>query len=381
MGSLSDFFDKHDPDGRWRAGALTGLASGTFSTVLISLGGPRIGRDVPLDWMEIASINLRDRAIVSEPGWPQVLPGILTHQSVDLAWAAAYFGLGIGHLGQEKQRKALLAGAIPWAVASSAFEFFVAIPILQRLLKMQVPYWTGLTVHLASSVAYPLFLRIRRRIAGEETTPDEDRLARLTLLAMGGSIAALALLEVLARKGHEPRWPFDREQEIEVGRSFLRQMTAHHELGVRLSRLLRDKAPQKEARVLGTLMYAEHVGELDAMRRWWRNWYGGEMPEPTEEEHERMPGMAADRAGGRAGDDERGRLRAELLPRHDLPPRRRDNHVRRPDKAGQGPPPDPVRRPDPLRAATKCSTCASWRGVPDAVGAPFGARPPEGAAP
>lgn len=291
MGSLSDFFDKHDPDGRWRAGALTGLASGTFSTVLISLGGPRIGRDVPLDWMEIASINLRDRTIVSEPGWPQVLPGILTHQSVDLAWAAAYFGLGIGRLGQEKQRKALLAGAIPWAVASSAFEFFVAIPILQRLLKMQVPYWTGLTVHLASSVAYPLFPWIRRRIAGEETTPDEDRLARLTLLAMGGSIAALALLEVLARKGHEPRWPFDREQEIEVGRSFLRQMTAHHELGVRLSRLLRDKATQKEARVLGTLMYAEHVGELDAMRRWWRNWYGGEMPEPTEEEHERMPGM------------------------------------------------------------------------------------------
>lgn len=115
MSSLSDFFNEHDPDGRWRAGAITGLASGTFSTVLISLGGPRIGRDVPLDWMEIASLDLRDRGRVSKPVWRQI---IFNHQNVDLAWAAAYFGSGVGRP-LWPARYSLAAGPIPRLVILS----------------------------------------------------------------------------------------------------------------------------------------------------------------------------------------------------------------------------------------------------------------------
>ncbi len=54
---------------RWRAAILLGFVSSTFATVISQLAAPRIGRDPVVDWMIVAVIPLRDKALEIEPGW------------------------------------------------------------------------------------------------------------------------------------------------------------------------------------------------------------------------------------------------------------------------------------------------------------------------
>jgi hypothetical protein len=49
------------PRAAWGAGLLTGLAGATFSTLVISLGARRIGRDITQDWMEVGVAQGRRR--------------------------------------------------------------------------------------------------------------------------------------------------------------------------------------------------------------------------------------------------------------------------------------------------------------------------------
>jgi hypothetical protein len=58
----------------------------------------------------------------------------------------------------------ILLLAIPWAVFSSATEWFVLVPLLpfwQPLFPLQQPYWIGFLVHMTSAAIYPLFAWIR----------------------------------------------------------------------------------------------------------------------------------------------------------------------------------------------------------------------------
>lgn len=64
------------PDVDWKAGLLLGLVTSTFSSVIVSLGSRRIGRDAPADWMELGSILLRRRAIRKEPRPGPMLAGL-----------------------------------------------------------------------------------------------------------------------------------------------------------------------------------------------------------------------------------------------------------------------------------------------------------------
>lgn len=61
----------------WRAAALLGLTSSTFSTLVSQFTAARIGRDAAVDWMVVAAIPLRDPALQIEPSWGVVLAGIL----------------------------------------------------------------------------------------------------------------------------------------------------------------------------------------------------------------------------------------------------------------------------------------------------------------
>src|SRR6478609_3239151 len=77
----------------WRAAALLGLFSSTFSTLLSQFTAARIGRDAVVDWMVVAAIPLRGSALQVEPSWPVILTGILFHQWADFSWAVVFFGL------------------------------------------------------------------------------------------------------------------------------------------------------------------------------------------------------------------------------------------------------------------------------------------------
>src|SRR3954471_20250185 len=69
----------------WRAAALLGLISSTFSTLVSQFTAARIGRDAVVDWMVVAAIPLRDPALQVEPSWPVILAGILFHQWADFS--------------------------------------------------------------------------------------------------------------------------------------------------------------------------------------------------------------------------------------------------------------------------------------------------------
>lgn len=276
-------------EGAWRAGVLTGAVSASFSTFLVGLGAGRIGRTAARDWMDVGTVLLRGGGVRVQPGWREVLAGILVHQSADLSWASLYFGAGIGRP-RGGRKAALLALAAPWAVATSAVEYYLILPWLQPLLRMETPYWTALSVHVASALAYPLFPWIQGRVA-DRPSPDDTAFsgrAAGALLGLAGFVAALAALE---RSGHGAYWPLAGSRAREADRTFLRHMTAHHELGVRLSRLLADKAVQGELRLLGRLMLGDHLAELGVMRTWWRQWFGGAVPPITAEERDTMEGM------------------------------------------------------------------------------------------
>lgn len=116
-----------------------GLISGTYSTILITLGAPRIGRSRAIDWMDIGTVLLGLDGVRAEPGIREIAAGVLVHQSADLAWAIAFFALG-RRWTLALSPQSLLIAALPWAVVTSAIEYYLLLPRLQPFVPMQVPY-------------------------------------------------------------------------------------------------------------------------------------------------------------------------------------------------------------------------------------------------
>lgn len=134
-----------------------------------------------------------------------------------------------------------------------------------------------------------LFPWLRSRVLGQPVKG--DRAGPYWAAAMALGLAAVGTLFVLTRAGAAPPWPgLDRAAQAYQA-SFLRRMTAHHEVGVRLSELAVAKAEAPDLCVLGELMRAGQTSEAEVMRLWWRGWFGGEMPGATPGEHASMPGM------------------------------------------------------------------------------------------
>lgn len=273
----------------WQSAVVMGLISGTYSTILITLGAPRIGRSRAIDWMDIGTVLLGLHGIRAEPGLREVAAGVLVHQSADLAWAIAFFALGRRWTLGLSPRTILIA-ALPWAIATSAIEYYLFLPRLQPLVPLQVPYWTALMVHVTSAAAYPLFPWIRSRITA---TADWQALswAKATTVALAMLAAPLLVGEGMAMVNREPQWPFASTDAREFDRSFMQHMVAHHEAGVRLARLALDEELGPEARVLAELIVAEQTREIELLRSWWRSWFDGEMPSVPTHEVTGIPGM------------------------------------------------------------------------------------------
>lgn len=113
---------------RWIAAIELGLISSTFSTIVSQLFAARIGRDAAVDWMTVAAIPARDWAISAEPSWNAIVAGIAFHQWADFSWALVFFGV-LGRWTANLRPASILALAMPWAVFSSATEWFVLVPL------------------------------------------------------------------------------------------------------------------------------------------------------------------------------------------------------------------------------------------------------------
>lgn len=279
---------------RWRAALLTGLVSSAFSTLVVHLTARRLGRDVNLSWMEVATVVLGHRSVERKPSWRTIVPGILVHQAADLGWATLFFG-GLARWTRRLPPSALVAVAPAWATASSAFEYYVALPRIQPWLRMQTPYWIGLLVHLASAAAYPAHYLVRRQ---NPASANERAFGQRTLVLLAGAVGAMAVPAALGAARRELSWPAgDRCAD----REFLRHMTHHHEVGVRLADLAVTRSPQPDIRALGRLMAAEQEAQIDAMADWWASWFGGPVPPVGPAEAARIPGMPSSDEIGRLG--------------------------------------------------------------------------------
>lgn len=278
----------YDHAGNWRAGLLLGLLSSTFSTLVITLGAGRIGRDPAVDWMQVGMAYFGRKILAIEPSWEAIGAGILVHQSADIFWAVVFFGVLWGWT-HSLSPLLILAVGIPWAILSSAIEYFLVLPWLQPWLPMQVPYWTALAVHLTSSAVYPLFPLIRQWLIYQPVAG--ARFARWWALVLTIGLLGMGSLWTLGASGKEMRWPFATIQVTDPDGQWLRHMTAHHVVGLQLAQLAAERSEAAAVRDLAVLMAAEHKAEIARMRLWWRSWFDHEMPGISDQEYLDMVGM------------------------------------------------------------------------------------------
>jgi uncharacterized protein (DUF305 family) len=305
---------RHD---RWRIGLLLGLGTSSFSTAVVALGARLIGRDAKVDWMGLGTILLRGRAARCPPGLAGMAAGIAVHQSADIFWAALWTRL-VGGKGSWRRQRLTIIAWLPWALATAAVEYWLILTWLQRLVRMDVPYWTAATVHVTSGAAYPLMPLAERAVTGRRS--DDERLGRAVAAALAVSLLPLAALRALGALDREPPWPWRSASGRARDRWFLRTMTEHHRAGLTLSVLAAEHAAARDLRTLGRLMAAEHQAQLALMASWWRSWEQGEIPPPTDEDQQTMVGMpsSADleelsRLRGRAFDE---RFLDLMVPHH-----------------------------------------------------------------
>jgi len=273
---------------RWIAAATLGLISSTFSTIVSQLSAARIGRDAAVDWMTVAAIPARDWALSAEPSWSAILAGIAFHQWADFSWALVFFGV-LGRWTADLRPLTILGLALPWAVFSSATEWFVLVPLFpfwQPLFTLQQPYWIGLLVHGSSAVMYPLFARLRWK---RGHAPARD--VRFTNAWITGAITVVAVLGIIALfggHGYELPW-IGRDKDAD--QTYIRHMTAHHAQGIGLAQIAAERAQDPHLRKLAMLMVASQAGENRIFENWWLSWFDTEMPDCSTEERAAMPGF------------------------------------------------------------------------------------------
>ncbi len=278
----------HTTGKRWLAAALTGLVSANFSTLAVTLGARRIGRAAKLDWMEVGTVLLRDSGVQVRPGLREIAAGLAVHQSADIFWATTFLAW-LDTQPAEQQRRILLAGAVPWAVATSAIEYYALLPWLQPLLTMQVPYWTACSVHLSSAAAYPVFFWLRDQLYGQRSR--DQRLAQAVTAGLGAAVVGLAGLAAFVRRRREVPQPLGTDAAQQAQRRFIQHMYWHHVVGQRLAEQVLNRASSAELRMLGRLMLSGHRAELAVLHSWWASWYAEPLPALSADERRSMPGM------------------------------------------------------------------------------------------
>jgi uncharacterized protein (DUF305 family) len=269
----------------WRAAALLGLISSSYSTLISQFAAAQLGRDAAVDWMSVAAIPARDWALQSEPSWSSIATGVAFHQWADFSWALVFFGL-LGRLTSRLSPGVIALAALPWAALTSALEWFVLVPVFpfaQAIFTLQQPYWIGFMVHASSAVAYPIFHWLR----WPERARHEVFLKRWMVgLAVGLGIAAVAA--ALHASGHDVPWSGgDRLSD----QTYMRHMRTHHEQGIELASMAAAKASDPHLAALARLMVASQAGENRIFDAWWQSWFDEPMALCTAAERAEMPGF------------------------------------------------------------------------------------------
>jgi hypothetical protein len=271
----------------WRAAAWLGLISSSYSTLISQLAAARLGRDAAVDWMSVAAIPARDWALQSEPSWSSIAIGIAFHQWADFSWALVFFGL-FGRWTSRLSPRAIAIIALPWAVLTSALEWFLLVPVFpfaQPIFTLQQPYWIGLLVHSSSAVVYPVFRWLR--------WPDKGRGFResvfLTAWTLGLAVvlAVTAFAAVASERGYELPWS---GHDTLADQIYMRHMRTHHEQGIELASMAAGRATDPHLRALAGLMVASQSGENGIFASWWQSWFDEPMSLCTAAERAQMPG-------------------------------------------------------------------------------------------
>ena len=269
----------------WRAAALLGLISSSYSTLVSQFAAARLGRDAAVDWMSVAAIPARDWALQSEPAWSSIAIGIAFHQWADFSWALVFFGL-LGKYTSRLSPEACAAVALPWALLTSALEWFVLVPVFpfaQPIFTLQQPYWIGLMVHWSSAVVYPVFWRLR--------WPDKSRDSRFLkawTAALALALATTAFAAAASVKGVDLPWS---GRDRLADQSWMRHMRTHHQQGIELASIAAQRSSDPHLRALARLMVASQAGENRIFESWWRNWFDEPMAICSAAERAQMPGL------------------------------------------------------------------------------------------
>jgi uncharacterized protein (DUF305 family) len=241
--------------------------------------------------MMVAAIPLRDPMLQVEPSWAVILAGVLFHQWADFSWAMVFFGL-LGRWTSHLRPGTLLLIAVPWAVLTSASEWFFLVPVLpfwQPIFTLNQPYWVGLLVHLASASIYPLYPWLRDWVSGRLPSPHW----RFATIWSGLAVAGVLVLSALAFLGWQNREFPHLGGKDAFDQTYMRRMAAHHAQGIELGLLAAERAHDPHLRALSRMMVANQKGEIAIFDQWWRSWFEGSLPPAVPEDHAGMPGMVS----------------------------------------------------------------------------------------
>jgi uncharacterized protein (DUF305 family) len=273
--------DRHN----WRAAAWLGLISSSYSTLISQFSAARLGRDAAVDWMSVAAIPARDWALQAEPTASSIAIGIAFHQWADFSWALVFFGL-FGRWTSRLAPPVIAVVALPWAVLTSALEWFVLVPVFpfaQPIFTLQQPYWIGLMVHSSSAIVYPLFWWLR--------WPDKSRRSAFLKTWATGLAVVLAITAAVAVAGvggYELPWS---GRDRIADQTWMRHMKTHHEQGIELASIAAQRANDPHLRALARLMVASQRGENRIFESWWQHWFDEPMAICSAAERAQMPGQ------------------------------------------------------------------------------------------
>jgi uncharacterized protein (DUF305 family) len=272
----------------WRAAALLGLISSSYSTLLSQFAAARVGRDAAVDWMSVAAIPARDWALQSEPTWLSVAVGIGFHQWADFSWALVFFGL-LGTWTSRLSPGAIATIALPWAMLTSALEWFLLVPVFpfaQPIFTLQQPYWIGLAVHSSSALVYPLFYRLRwpHRLRGSP----QGLFLKSWTAGLAIALVLTAFAGLAGARGYE--WPWAGRDKLS-DQTYMRHMRTHHEQGIQIALIAAERVADPHLRALARLMAASQAGENRIFEAWWHSWFQEPMSLCTAAERAQMSGL------------------------------------------------------------------------------------------
>lgn len=66
-----------------------------------------------------------------------------------------------------------------------------------------------------------------------------------------------------------------------IDRHFIEQMTPHHEDAITMAELALEKSKRQEIRNLATDIKRTQAAEIEQMRKWYKDWFGGDVPKDS----------------------------------------------------------------------------------------------------